>query len=68
VVIVTFLIDLIAPALQLPDWVHGLALTTHMGQPMVGSWDWAGIAACLALALGGLALSGWGMSRRDIAT
>jgi ABC-2 type transport system permease protein len=68
VVIVTFLIDLIAPALQLPDWVDGLALTTHMGQPMVGSWDWAGIAACLALALGGLALSGWGMSRRDIST
>jgi ABC-2 type transport system permease protein len=67
-VIATFLIDLMAPALQLPDWVHQLALTDHMGQPMIGNWDWGGIAACLVLALGGLALSGWGFSRRDVAT
>jgi polyether ionophore transport system permease protein len=67
VVIVTFLIDLITPALKLPDWVHELALTAHMGQPMIGSWDWAGIATCLALAIGGLGLSSWGLSRRDVA-
>ncbi len=67
-VIATFLIDLIAPARKLPDWVHQLALTDHLGQPMLGTWDWAGITACLALALGGLALSGWGMSRRDVTT
>jgi ABC-2 type transport system permease protein len=66
VVIATFLIDLIAPALKLPDWVHGLALTAHMGEPMTGSWDWAGIAACVVLALGGLALAAAGMRRRDI--
>ena len=35
-VIVTFLVDLVAPALKLPDWVHQLALTAHLGQPMVG--------------------------------
>lgn len=67
IVTVTFLIDLIAPALKLPDWVHQLALTSHMGQPMVGRWDFAGIAACLLLATAGLALSGWGMRRRDVA-
>jgi len=67
VVTVTFLIDLIAPPLRLPDWVHQLALTAHMGQPMVGVWDVAGIATCLVLAAGGLALSGWGMRRRDVA-
>ena len=39
VVVATYLIDLIAPALQLPDWVHQLALTAHLGQPMVGHWD-----------------------------
>jgi ABC-2 type transport system permease protein len=66
VVTATFLIDLIAPALKLPDWVHQLALTAHMGQPMVGSWDAAGIVACLVLAAGGLALGGWGMRRRDV--
>jgi putative exporter of polyketide antibiotics len=67
VVTVTFLIDLIAPALRLPDWVHQLALTAHMGQPMVGNWDVGGIAACQVLAIGGLALSGLGMRRRDVA-
>jgi putative exporter of polyketide antibiotics len=66
VVTVTFLVDLMAPALKLPDWVHQLALTAHMCQPMIGSWDWVGITACLVLAVGGLALSGWGMSRRDV--
>jgi ABC-2 type transport system permease protein len=66
IVTVTFLIDLLAPALRLPDWVHGLALTAHMGQPMVGSWDIGGIPACLVLAIGGLLLGGLGMSRRDV--
>jgi ABC-2 type transport system permease protein len=67
VVTATFLIDLVAPPLRLPDWVHQLALTAHLGQPMVGRWDVAGIAACLVLAAGGLALGGWGMRRRDVA-
>ncbi len=67
VVTVTFLIDLLAPALKLPDWVHQLALTAHMGQSMVGIWDPAGVVACLVLAIGGLLLGGWGINRRDIA-
>ena len=67
VVTLTYLVDLLAPALKLPDWVHQLALTGHLGQPMVGVWDFAGIAACLLLAAGGLALGGWGMRRRDVA-
>ena len=66
IVVATYLIDLLAPALQLPDWVHQLALTAHLGQPMVGNWDVAGMAACLVLAAVGLALGGWGMRRRDV--
>jgi ABC-2 type transport system permease protein len=66
IVTVTFLIDMIAPAVKAPDWVHQLALTAHMGQPMVGTWDAGGIVACLVLAIGGLALGGWGMQRRDV--
>lgn len=62
----TFLIDLIAPPLKLPDWVHQLAITAHLGQPMVGKWDFAGIAICIVLAAGGLVLGGWGMRRRDV--
>jgi hypothetical protein len=32
----------------------------------VGAWDGAGIIACLALAVGGLAVGAWGMGRRDV--
>ena len=64
--ILTFVIDLLAPALELPDWVHQLALTSHLGQPMVGIWDWVGMGACVVIAAGGLLLGGWGFSRRDI--
>jgi ABC-2 type transport system permease protein len=67
-VTLTFLVDLVGPALRLPTWVQELALSSHMGQPMLGHWDWFGITACLVLAVGGLAVSGWGMSRRDVAT
>jgi ABC-2 type transport system permease protein len=66
VVLVTYLIDLVAPPLNLPDWVHQLALTAHLGQPMVGRWDPAGIAACLAIAVGGILIGAWGVTRRDI--
>jgi ABC-2 type transport system permease protein len=66
VVVATYLIDLIAPPLKLPDWVHQLALTAHLGQPMVGAWDPAGVAACLVLAVGGTLLGAWGMARRDV--
>jgi ABC-2 type transport system permease protein len=67
IVIVTFLINLLAPALQLPDLVQQLALTAHLGQPMVGSWDLVGSAACLVIAVGGILLGAWGMQRRDVA-
>jgi hypothetical protein len=33
---------------------------------MVGVWDAGGIVACLAIAIGGLLIGGWGVSRRDI--
>ena len=65
-VILTFFLDLIPPALKWPDWLHQLALTSHLGQPMIGTWDSAGIVACLAIALGGVLLAGWGIARRDI--
>ncbi|MEI7742715.1 MAG: hypothetical protein WCK58_03065 [Chloroflexota bacterium] len=62
----TFLLDLLAPALRLPDWVAQLALTSHLGEPLVGRWDGAGLAACAVIAIGGAALGAWGMARRDI--
>jgi ABC-2 type transport system permease protein len=67
VVIATYLVDLLAPALKLPDWFHQLALVSHFGTPMIGSWDPVGIVACVVIAVGGIALGAWGMSRRDVA-
>ena len=64
--IVTWLFDFLGPALDLPDAVAQLALSSHMGLPMVGVWDAAGVATCLVLAAGGLALGAWGMQRRDL--
>ncbi len=66
VVVATYLIDLLAPPLGLPDWVHQLALTAHLGQPMVGTWDVVGIVACAVVAVGGVALGAVGIARRDI--
>jgi len=64
--IATFLIDFLGPALKLPDWFNQLALTSHLGLPMVGVWDWAGVAACLVIAIGGLAIGAIGIRRRDV--
>ena len=41
-------------------------IVAHLGQPMIGIWDWVGMGACVALAVGGLLLGAWGMSRRDV--
>ena len=67
VVVATYLIDLLAPPLKLPDWFHQLALTAHVGQPMIGVWDRDGVVACLVIAVGGILVGAWGMSRRDVA-
>lgn len=65
-VVATFLVDLLAPALDLPDWVAQLALTTHLGQPMIGAWNWGGMALCVAIAIGGILVGVWGIARRDV--
>jgi ABC-2 type transport system permease protein len=65
-VVATYLLDLVAPPLNL-DALHQFALTAHMGQPMIGQWDGLGVVACLVIAVGGILLGAWGMSRRDVA-
>jgi len=66
VVVATYLLDLVAPPLNLPDWLHQLALTAHFGKPMVGEWDLVGVATCLVIAVGGILLGAWGLRRRDV--
>jgi ABC-2 type transport system permease protein len=67
VTIAMFLIALLAHALNLPDWVADLDLTSHYGQPLVGHWDGVGVLASLGLAFGGLLLGAFGVGRRDVA-
>ena len=65
-VIVTWFVQILGVLLNLPDLVRQLALTSHYGHPMIGVWDWGGIVASLVLAVGGIALGAWGISRRDL--
>ena len=57
--IVTWFIDMIAPALQAARVVHELALTAHYGLPMLGQWDIVGLVASVVLAVGGVAVGAW---------
>jgi ABC-2 type transport system permease protein len=66
VTIVIWFLDIIVPALGLPDFVHQLALTVHYGLPMLGQWDPVGIVASLGLLVAGLLLGAWGFARRDL--
>lgn len=61
-----FVLDVLGPTLGLPSWLQQLALTNHLGEPMLGTWDLGGVGACLILAVGGLALGAWGLRRRDV--
>ncbi|HET7830850.1 MAG TPA: hypothetical protein VFL03_14910 [Candidatus Limnocylindrales bacterium] len=65
-VILTFVLDTLVPALKWPDWIQQLALTAYLGRPMVGIWDWPGMALLAAIAVGGLLLGTWGIVRRDV--
>jgi ABC-2 type transport system permease protein len=66
VTIVTWFLDVVAPAVGLPDALHQLALTSHYGLPMLGIWDAAGVIASIALLVGGLLIGAWGFARRDL--
>ena len=67
VAILTFLLDTFAPMLRLPDWLSQLAITSHLGEPLVGRADLTGIALCLAIGLAGLAVGTWRIAGRDLA-
>jgi putative exporter of polyketide antibiotics len=65
-VIATFLIDTLGAALKLPDVILQLSLYKHLGEPMAGTFDPAGLIVSFGLAVGGLAIGTWGLTRRDL--
>jgi ABC-2 type transport system permease protein len=66
VVFLTWFVQLLGPLFNLPDWVVNLALTNHYGQPMVGVWDWGGIALSAIIAVAGIAIGAYAFDRRDL--
>ena len=65
-VIATFLIDTLGAALRLPDPILQLSLYKHLGQPMAGIFDPVGIVVAATMAVGGVAVCAFGLTRRDI--
>ena len=65
-VLATFVIDILGPALKLPDPILQLSIYQHLGKPLAGSYDPVGIAIAAVLAVGGLAVGAWGLHRRDV--
>lgn len=61
-----FLLELIGSIARFPEVVMDLALSRHLGRPMLGDYDWPGMAASAALAIGGVLVCAIGMRRRDI--
>jgi ABC-2 type transport system permease protein len=64
--IATLLIDTLGAALKLPDPILQLSLYKHLGQPMAGIFDPAGLVAATVMVVGGVALCAFGLTRRDI--
>jgi ABC-2 type transport system permease protein len=64
--IATFLLDTLGAALKLPDPILQLSIYKHLGQPMAGSFDPAGLIAATVMVVGGVALCTFGLTRRDI--
>ena len=65
-VLATFVLDILGPALKLPDAVLQLSIYQHLGKPLAGSYDPVGIVIAAVLAFGGLLVGAWGLRRRDI--
>ncbi len=65
-VIVTFLLDTLGTALDLPDPILDLSLYRHIGQPLVGIIEPVGVAIAIVMTVGGLLVGAWGLQRRDV--
>ncbi|HVA87123.1 MAG TPA: hypothetical protein VNF73_12520 [Candidatus Saccharimonadales bacterium] len=66
--LVFFLVEYLGQGLNLPDIVLQLSLMHHLGQPMVGTYDWPGMALLVVLAIGGAVVGAIGLRRRDLST
>jgi ABC-2 type transport system permease protein len=61
-----FVVDTLANLLRLPSAATVVCLTHYLGRPIVGSWDWPGMALLAAVAVGGIGVGALSIARRDI--
>jgi ABC-2 type transport system permease protein len=61
-----WLLEFLGGILNLPDSLINLALTTHLGQPMAGIYNWPGMLLTAAIAVGGLLIGALAFERRDL--
>ena len=61
-----YLLDLVGSILDLPEPLVDLALSRHLGRPVLGTYDEVGLAVCAALAIGGVIVCAIGIRRRDL--
>jgi ABC-type transport system involved in multi-copper enzyme maturation permease subunit len=61
-----YLWDLVGTILEWPSEVLDIALNRHLGRPMIGEYDEAGMLLLGAIAVGGVLMCAAGMRRRDI--
>jgi ABC-2 type transport system permease protein len=62
-----YALNFLGAAIGLPEEILWFSLSRHLGQPLLGEWDVPGLIACAVLAIGGMLVGAWGLSRRDVA-
>ena len=67
VTVASYFIQQLAPMFQFPDLVRNLSLYELYGTPLLLGPNWGGLAAQLAIIVGGFGVALVAMSRRDIA-
>jgi len=66
VAVASYFIQQLAPMFRFPDLVRNLSLFELYGSPLLLGPNWAGLAAQLAIIIGGFGLAAVSLSRRDI--
>ena len=65
-VIVSYLLDLFAPLLKLPDWLVSFSVFHQYGQPLINGLNWNTQFLLLGLSVAFIAVAVWRFHQRDI--
>ena len=68
VAIGSYLLSLLGNFLGLPEWIVDLSLNEHVGTPLAGNFDVAGLGIMGGLVVLGIAVGAWRFRTRDLST